>query len=150
MQKEPILFRPVRTSDFTVVKPMIKALYESLGADHEYMTDEKIDATFSHLFSGQHNLWMEIIELDKKIIGYALLFDYWYNEYGGKVLQLDELYIDPEGRGKGIASAYIKKCAEDKNYKAIQLEVLPENTAAYRLYKSLGFEEKETKMLYRI
>jgi ribosomal protein S18 acetylase RimI-like enzyme len=147
--QEEIVFRAAQPEDKPVLSQMIKALYECLVPGEEYMTDEKINATFDHLFSPQQQLRLEVFETDQKIIGYALLVDYWYNEYGGMVLQLDELYIAPEARGRGIASSYIRKISQDKTYVAIHLEVLPENENAYKLYKHLGFEEKETKLLYR-
>ena len=150
MANEKITFRLFQPSDQEIVATMIKNLYLSLGAEEDFMTDQKINATFEYLLSPQKDLWMEVFEMNDQMVGYALLFDYWYNEYGGKVLQLDELYILPEARGKGVASSYIRKLSKAKHYTALQLEVLKSNTSAWDLYTYLGFEEKETTLLYKI
>jgi GNAT superfamily N-acetyltransferase len=149
MKSGKIVFRHAKKEDEEVVSQMMRSLYEYLGAPEDYVTKNKIDATFRYLFSPQNHLWIEVFETDDTIIGYALLFDFWYNEYGGKVLQLDELFVAADFRGKGLASSYIKKLSENNDYVAVALEVLPENKKAYGLYQHLGFEEKETRMMFK-
>lgn len=145
------MFRLITSSDHFWVSSMIKDLYKSLGAKDEYITDEKISATFQRAHTHPEHLKIEVFESENKIVGYAILFDFWYNEYGGMVLQIDELYVIPEFRGKGIASEYVAKLArETKDHVALSLEVLPENEKAWELYKRMGFEQKETLALHKI
>jgi ribosomal protein S18 acetylase RimI-like enzyme len=85
------------------------------------------------------------------IAGYALLFKYWYNEFGGMVLNVDELFVKPEFRDQGIASLYLSELSRKaKDYVALSLEVLPTNKEAYSLYRRTGFTEKETVALYKM
>lgn len=133
-----------------LVRKMIKDLYADLRAPQDWMTDEKIAATFKRFESDPKHLRIEVFEVDDKIAGYSILFDFWYNEFGGMVLNIDELYIVPEFRSNGLASMYIEKLAAETEYKALSLEASPHNKRAFALYKKLGFEEKETRMLYKV
>ena len=134
-----------------VVASMIKDLYKSLQAPESYMNDQKIHATFSHLSTQPENLTLEVFEQDKKIIGYALLFSFWSNEYGGMILNVDELYLKPEYRSSGISTLYFSKLAgQSDKYAGMTLEVLPENERAHALYKRIGFAEKQTLFLYKL
>lgn len=58
--------------------------------------------------------------------------------------EVKRLYVRPEYRGKGIATALVKMIIEDARnigYKELYLDTLPELENAVRLYKSFGFEE---------
>ena len=58
--------------------------------------------------------------------------------------EVKRLYVCPEYRGNGIATALVKMIIEDARnigYKELYLDTLPELESAVRLYKSFGFEE---------
>ena len=58
--------------------------------------------------------------------------------------EVKRLYVRPEYRGKGIATALVERIVEDARnigYKELYLDTLPELESAVRLYKSFGFEE---------
>ena len=58
--------------------------------------------------------------------------------------EVKRLYVRPEYRGKGIATALVERIIEDARnigYKELYLDTLPELENAVRLYKSFGFEE---------
>jgi GNAT superfamily N-acetyltransferase len=139
-----LVFRPMQSADQNIIAEMIKTLYRTLGAPDVYMTDKKIEATFKQLSLQTGHLELEVFEIDKIIVGYALLFKFWYNEYGGMVLNIDELFVKPDFRSQGIASHYLSKLSQKKNdFVALSLEVLLENKEAYALYKREGFREKD-------
>jgi ribosomal protein S18 acetylase RimI-like enzyme len=148
---DALIVRPFKSEDQNTVFQMIKALYQSLGASDDYMTEEKIQATFQQLTLQPTTLQLEVFEFNQTIVGYALLFKFWYNEYGGMVLNIDELFVIPEFRGKGVASSYLSSLKKRKgDCVALSLEVLPDNKGAYDLYKRNGFKEKETVTLYKL
>jgi len=62
---------------------------------------------------------------------------------GGNVAWVEDIYIDKEQRGKGLASQAIA-CAEkviskDNRYTAVCVDVSPRNGDALRLYARLGY-----------
>ncbi len=48
-----------------------------------------------------------VLEVDGQVCGYALVISFWSNELGGKVWVIDEIYVDPEHRGRGYATSRI-------------------------------------------
>lgn len=90
-----------------------------------------------------------LLQHEGEIIGYSILINFWSNEFGGNVLTIDELYIQPSHRGQGIASEFIKRLKAERynDAVALQLEVTPENSRAQQLYQRLGFEPMENQAL---
>ena len=83
--------------------------------------------------------------------GYALLVSYWSNEWGGVVLLLDELFVDKQFRGRGIAKAFLKYLEHERPFGAVvvALEVSSHNTRARALYESMGFIDRHLQMMTR-
>ncbi len=77
----------------------------------------------------------------KEIVGYAIIIYYWSNEYGGHIVFIDELYIKPQFRGKGIVTQFLQFIItkNKSNIKALQLEVTGVNKRAINFYKKNGF-----------
>src|SRR5262245_7832508 len=42
-----------------------------------------------------------VLELDSRIVGYALLISFWSNEVGGELCTVDEIFIQPTYRNQG-------------------------------------------------
>ena len=70
--------------------------------------------------------------LDGKKVGY-----YHFYPSEGK-MELDDLYIFPEFRSKGIGSTIIQRCIEESD-SSIFLYVFEKNIRAITLYEKLGF-----------
>jgi ribosomal protein S18 acetylase RimI-like enzyme len=83
--------------------------------------------------------------------GYAILIPYWSNEYGGTILYVDELYVIPECRNRGVGRQFFEHLARTKPFDAIAiaLEVSPANERAQRFYESLGFTRRRNAILLR-
>lgn len=84
------------------------------------------------------------LEIHAQVQGYALLITFWSNELGGEICTIDELYVRPDFRGQGHASALITALTGDRLFGtsesvAIDLEVTPKNQRAKTLYAKLGF-----------
>jgi len=71
--------------------------------------------------------------LDSRKVGY-----YHFYPSEGK-MELDDLYIFPEFRSKGIGNMIIQKCIEESD-STIFLYVFAKNVRAIALYEKLGFE----------
>lgn len=84
-----------------------------------------------------------------KVCGYAILIPYWSNEYGGMIVFVDELFVVPEARGRGIGSRFFEFVTVARPFDAVAvlLEVSPSNRRARRLYESLGFKERANATL---
>ncbi len=127
-------------SDAHNVSGMIKGLY-SEDPSGKTMTDEKIQSTFAQFEDHPDKGTIMVFEKDGRTVGYAILVNYWSNEYGGSILFLDELYVVPSERGSGIGSEFIGYLKEKRlcGSVAILLEVHPDNINANNFYKREGF-----------
>lgn len=81
--------------------------------------------------------------------GYALLVPYWSNEFGGPLVVVDELFVTPEARNRGIAGSFFRFLGQQRPFDAVALglEVSPGNTGALRLYQSIGFSRRHNSLL---
>jgi diamine N-acetyltransferase len=97
----------------------------------EKMTEEK---EFFHGFVAETT--------DHKIIGYATWF-FCYYTWSGKSVYLDDLYVQPDYRGKGIGSKLIHKVidmAKENKCHKVRWQVSNWNQSAIDFYEKIGAE----------
>jgi ribosomal protein S18 acetylase RimI-like enzyme len=95
-------------------------------------------------------LWV-LVDADA-VVGYlALTFGYSF-EHRGRDAFIDELYVTPERRGRGLGrlllDAAIDACAQ-LGVQTLHLEVERRKTKTIALYKSLGFRDNDRLLLSR-
>lgn len=105
------------------------------------------------LFGPDPRVFCEIAEWGGKRVGFALWF-YTYSTFRGRHgIWLEDLFVDPEYRGKGIGKRLIerlaKRCA-DENLPRLAWWVLDWNTPAIDFYKSLGAEIQDEWTVCRV
>ena len=79
-------------------------------------------------------------------VGYALMMDGWSIEFGGLVTTLDEIFVLPAWRGKGLASQAIMALRDQfaaRGGVSMSMETTPDNFSAQKLYQRLGFKDTE-------
>jgi ribosomal protein S18 acetylase RimI-like enzyme len=87
-----------------------------------------------------------VLELNGRRCGYALLVSFWSNEFGGETCAIDELYVEPEFRGRGFATQLIQNLASGyspiwpRRTVMISVEAYRTNPRAKVLYERLGFK----------
>jgi GNAT superfamily N-acetyltransferase len=90
-----------------------------------------------------------IAEWQGQPAGYALFFSF-YSTWRGAGLFLEDLFVRPDFRGRGVGKALLARVAEQENGAFIQWEVLNWNQPAIALYKALGadfFDDWRTVLL---
>jgi ribosomal protein S18 acetylase RimI-like enzyme len=83
-------------------------------------------------------------------IGYLVLTLGYSLEYGGRDAFIDEMYIRASYRGNGIgkiALAFAEDVCRALGVRALHLEVGQANTAAYGLYRAVGFMDHDRRLL---
>ena len=92
-------------------------------------------------FSGEPRFFVEIAEWDGEPAGFALWF-FNYSTWQGKPgLYLEDLFVRPRFRKKGIGKAllvHLARVAVEKGCGRYQWQVLDWNTPAVEFYESLG------------
>ncbi|MEM6305673.1 MAG: GNAT family N-acetyltransferase [Pseudomonadota bacterium] len=82
-------------------------------------------------------------------IGYIVICFSWSVEFGGLDAIIDEIYIRPGVRGRGIASEALialPRALSAYGLRAVHLEVDRTQTAAVKLYRRAGFRERDNYM----
>jgi GNAT superfamily N-acetyltransferase len=143
-----ITYRQFISVDKKAVAELIKALYRE-DSEGKPISNEQINKTIKELLNHPEKGTILLIEKDGEIIGYSILVNFCSNEYGGNILDIDELFIKPEFCGKGIGTRFIKYLVKNKfsNSVAVRLEVMPSNKKALQLYERMGFISSENKHL---
>ncbi len=83
-------------------------------------------------------------------IGYIVVTFGWSVEFGGMDGFVDEIYIRPPVRGRGLATEVLielPKTLAQAGIKALHLEVDRDNAQAQRLYQRARFEPRDRYML---
>jgi len=135
--------------------PVIFSLITEL-AEYEHLTHEvaaSVDDIRKTLF-GEHPFAETLIgENDGLPISFALFF-YNFSTFLGKPgIYLEDLYVQPEHRGKGFGSkmlAHIAALAKERNCGRFEWSVLNWNTPAIRTYEKLGATPMKEWILYRL
>jgi ribosomal protein S18 acetylase RimI-like enzyme len=84
-----------------------------------------------------------LVRAEGKAVGYAVLCMGFGIEYGGPDAFVDDLYLVPEMRGRGLGRTVMARLERDARalgLKALSLVVDPENHPARALYDRQGFE----------
>jgi GNAT superfamily N-acetyltransferase len=104
-----LLIRPAIAGDEGVVFGFIKDLARYEKLEHEVVADEA-DIT-RDLFGGNPRVFCEIAEWESAPAGFALWF-YTYSTFQGRHgIWLEDLFVDPALRGKGIGKALLQHLA---------------------------------------
>lgn len=86
-----------------------------------------------------------VARIDERIVGMVILVEFM-TPTGWKA-RIEDVVVLPEYMGKGIATALMNSATDaSRNGVATNLDLTsrPSRTAAHRLYKKLGFEERQT------
>ena len=73
-------------------------------------------------------------------MGYAMAAKSFSTEYGKPCIWIEDIYIKPEYRGKGIGSQFFSFMEQKYPNALLRLEVEEENERAVQVYRKNGFE----------
>lgn len=138
-----IRIEPIQESDFEALNTLFKEFSEFEKLPHlmtntvEQMKEEK-----------EYLKGFTLKNEENTIVGYATYF-FTYFTWKGKSLYMDDLYICPEYRGKGLGSLLIDAVishAKNERCNKIRWQVSNWNTPAIEFYKKLGAEISPVEM----
>ncbi|MBD3663406.1 GNAT family N-acetyltransferase [Sulfitobacter aestuariivivens] len=128
------------------ILPLITAFHAEEGIE---TTHEDRQAGIAPLLDGIPHGAAYLIGPPRAPIGYIVVCFGWSVEFGGLDAIIDELYIRPGVRGRGIASEALialPRALSQYGLRALHLEVDKTNTAAIKLYRRAGFQPRDNYM----
>lgn len=92
-----------------------------------------------------------LAERDGRALGFTLLYPGWSSVSTGRVLILNDLYVDASARRAGVAAALLRAAAQagrDQGARRLVLETAQDNLAAQALYRSEGWTADATQWFH--
>jgi len=137
------LFNRATEKDATLIKDLLKSLYLELGEENQsvkFLTDKFISGILN---SGRTEIYMAATKTAESI-GLVTLTECQSIYAGGKYGLLDEMYIKPSYRSKGVGAELIKKIkliGLKRNWKRIDVTAPTEEKwkRTVEFYKKNGF-----------
>ncbi|HEX8313273.1 MAG TPA: GNAT family N-acetyltransferase [Chthoniobacteraceae bacterium] len=135
-------------------------LLETLGLVEEFYREERlpfdlpiISRSLQELLAAPESGRLWLLESDEQTIGYFLLTSGFILEFGGRQYFLDEFYVQPHLRGRGLgtlAIGFIEGLCRAEGVHVLRLEVESANSRSIALYERLGFRRHERHTMTRI
>jgi GNAT superfamily N-acetyltransferase len=134
-----LVVREARPEDAATILRFILALADYERLRHEAEVDEQ--RVRETLFAAQPRVFCSIAEWDGAAAGFAL----WYYSYstflGRHGIWLEDLFVDPTHRGKGVGKALLQHLAARclaEGLGRLEWTVLDWNEPSIQFYRSLG------------
>jgi ribosomal protein S18 acetylase RimI-like enzyme len=150
VRRAHLRFSPLTDADVPDIEAMVLALYRE-DPTGQKMSLRKIRRTVAELCSHPDRGSITIMHVGKIVAGYAVVIYFWSNEYGGNIAHIDELYVRPQWRSRGIGASFIEHVAKTKGkrLKSMRLEATPANERAFVFYSRHGFKLVQNRHMCR-
>ena len=145
-----VSFRYAEKKDVALILKFIKDLAEYEGLLNEVTADEK---TLDKWIFEKKKAEVIFALCEGKEVGFALFFNNFSTFLGKAGLYLEDLYVMPEYRGKGLGKALLRNLSEIANKDGLgRMEwwCLDENKPSVDFYISLGAEPMRDWTVYRL
>ncbi|MFM8526651.1 MAG: N-acetyltransferase family protein [bacterium] len=133
-----IEIRDARVDEIPDLMPLLRAYCDFYECDP---TDDGLMAFAEKMLTESRWVCLFIARDSDRAIGFAALAWKWSSLRGSLVGYLDDLYVHPDARGKGVADALISVCAErasEHGATALVWLTADDNHRAQAVYGRLG------------
>ncbi len=142
------MIRKITEADREKYLEFSKIFYDSSAVDAPIPESHRI-AAFEEMVASQERLVGVFLECDGKPVGYGLASKMYSQEAGGIQLWLEELFVLPEYRSRGLGREFIAYMESLPNVARIRLEYEKSNTRAAALYRKLGYADMPYEQLVK-
>jgi GNAT superfamily N-acetyltransferase len=146
-----LLIRPAGATDVPVIAELIRGLARFEKLEHEVtMTEERLA---ENLF-GRHSYAETLIAEEASVpVGFALFFHNFSTFLAQPGIYLEDLFVLPGHRGRGIGRALLKHLAQvavERGCGRLEWSVLDWNRDAIDFYERLGARPNSEWTVYRL
>ena len=143
-------FRFAQRDDCSLILGFIRDLAKFEHMENEVVATEEMLAEW---LMDKHSADVLFAIVDEKEVGFALFFSNFSTFLGRAGLYLEDLYVLPEYRGRGIGTAIMRelaKIAVERGCGRFEWACLDWNTKSIALYRSFGAEPMSDWTTYRL
>lgn len=147
----PLRIAPATESDIPNILSFIRKLAEYEKLSHLVVATEA--HVREHVFGVNPVAEVLLAYWEGEPVGFALYLRNFSTFLGQAGIYLEDLFVDPEHRGKGIGKALLirlAKIAVERGYGRLEWSVLDWNTPSIEFYRSLGAVPLDEWTAYRL
>ncbi len=147
----PVTISPATEKDVPLVFAFVRKLAEYEKLPHHVTATE--DDLRANLFGDRRAAEAVIAYLDGAPAGFAVFFHNFSTYTGKPGIYLEDLFVDPEYRTRGVGKAllkYLERLGRERGCDRLQWSVLKWNEQAIRFYNNRGAVPMEDWTLYRL
>jgi GNAT superfamily N-acetyltransferase len=137
--------------DLPAVISLLSEFADFEKLEHEFsITEESLRQA---VFGEKAFVYLLIAIAKNELIGFALLYPKFASFRGERSLYLEDLYVCPEKRGKGLGLAMLKKAAnlaKENGFQRLDWQTLKWNTPAIDFYQKIGAESDDGNINFRL
>ena len=143
--------RPARVEDVSIILELIRdlATYERAPDEVTATEEQLVDVLFGERPAAEVLLAFE----EQSPVGFAVYFYNFSTWLGRPGLYLEDLFVNPEKRGKGYGRALLvelAKIARDRECGRLEWAVLDWNEPAIEFYRALGAKPMHEWTVFRL
>ena len=146
-----LAIRAARPDDSALIFALVRELADYEKLSHEVdATEEMIAAA---LFGDHPRLYCDIAEWDGEPAGFAVWFLNFSTFRGRHGVYLEDLFVRPAFRGRGIGKALLMRLARrcvDEGWARFEWAVLDWNAPSIAFYKSIGAQMMDEWKICRL
>ncbi|MBA4186619.1 MAG: N-acetyltransferase [Planctomycetaceae bacterium] len=145
------MIRPATPDDVPTIARLIRSL-----AEYERLSDRVVfdqAKLLEHLFGERRYAEVLLAEVNSVVAGFALFFHNYSTFQGKPGMYLEDLFVMPEFRGKGLGKSLLvalAKVAVERGCGSVRWVVLKWNEPGIRFYESLGASAMNEWTEYRL
>jgi GNAT superfamily N-acetyltransferase len=147
----PITIRPATEQDIPTILGFIRDLAKYEHLEHEVVATES--SLRQTLFGTRPYAEVVFATLDDVPQGFALFFHNYSTFLGKPGIYLEDLFVRPEARGRGIGKyllTWLAQTAVERNCGRLEWAVLDWNEPSIGFYRSLGAVLKSEWQIFRL
>jgi GNAT superfamily N-acetyltransferase len=136
---------PVDDADLDDLLPLMRGYCDFYDVDP---SDEDLLALSRALIGDPEREGLQLIARgdDGRALGFATIFWTWSTTVAGRIGVMNDLYVAPDGRGKGLADALIQACVarcRGRGADRLTWQTAPDNHRAQAVYDRVGGERSQ-------
>jgi len=143
--------RPAGEGDVALILRFIEKLAEYEKLSHQVVATEAV--LREHLFGARARAEVILAYWGGEPAGFALFFHNFSTFLARPGIYLEDLFVEPEQRGKGIGKALLARLAQiavERGCGRMEWAVLDWNQPSIDFYRSLGAEPRDEWTVYRL
>ncbi len=148
---DALTIAPADESQLPLILKFIRSLAEYEKLTQAVVADEKV--LRDSLFGPKPAAEVLIAYLGPEPVGFAIFFHNFSTFIGRPGIYLEDLFVDPPHRGKGVGKALLKhlaKLAQERRCGRLEWAVLDWNQPAIDFYRSVGAVPLDDWKIFRL